>query len=71
VAFIDQYSGKRRAIKRALKLHDEVNELKCELIRIGVHIANCENRIMVTESEMTGGDMGTYQYILDGQGDSE
>jgi hypothetical protein len=58
MSYLDKYVGKRRVIKRALKLHDKHKKLSHELNII-------EDDIKLCESQMTGGDSGVYALVME------
>jgi|3_EtaG_2_1085321.scaffolds.fasta_scaffold110876_2 hypothetical protein len=57
MSYLERYTGKRRVVKRALKLKDKEHALIQETIRV-------RNAMRQEEVQMTGGDMGAYNAAI-------
>ena len=61
---LEKYKGKRRIIRKALKIHDELNDVQNKIDALENEKKNLHNKLIVIKNKMTGGDRGKYDMIM-------
>ena len=61
---LEKYKGERRIIRKALKIHDELNDVQNKIDALENEKKNLHNKLIVIKNKMTGGDRGKYDMIM-------
>ena len=61
---LEKYKVKRRIIRKALKIHDELNDVQNKIDALENEKKNLHNKLIVIKNKMTGGDRGKYDMIM-------
>jgi len=62
--YLEKYKGKKRVIRKALKIHDELNDVQNKIDALENEKKNLHNKLIVIKNKMTGGDRGKYDMIM-------
>lgn len=62
--YLEKYKGKKRVVRKALKIHDELNDVQNKIDALENEKKNLHNKLIVIKNKMTGGDRGKYDMIM-------